>query len=68
MSEQDKINLSDKITEGIRKAQRDMFERKAKLGESVVIADENGQPTDVPAAQVVGMHHGASSRNESETV
>lgn len=49
MSEQDKINISDKITEGIRKAQQALFEHKAKLGESVVIADENGQPLTVKA-------------------
>ena len=50
MSEQDKINLSDKITEGISKAQKALFERKAKLGESIVIADENGKPIIVKAA------------------
>lgn len=66
MSEQDKINFSDKITEGIRKAQKAMFERKAKLGENVVIADENGQPIIVPASQIVGMHPGASATNETE--
>lgn len=49
MSDQDKINLSDRITEGIRKAQRELFERKAKLGESIVIADENGQPVIIKA-------------------
>lgn len=49
MSDQDKINLSDKITEGIRNAQRKLFERKAKLGESIVIADENGKPIIVKA-------------------
>lgn len=49
MSDQDKINLSDSITEGIRKAQRELFERKAKLGESIVIADDNGQPVIVKA-------------------
>lgn len=49
MSDQDKINLSDRITEGIRKAQRELFERKAKLGESIVIADANGQPVIVKA-------------------
>lgn len=49
MSDQDKINLSDRITEGIRKAQRELFERKAKLGESIVIADDNGQPIIVKA-------------------
>ncbi len=49
MSDQDKINLSDRITEGIRKAQRELFERKAKLGESIVIADDNGLPVIVKA-------------------
>lgn len=49
MSDQDKINLSDRITEGIRKAQRELFERKAKLGENIVIADDNGQPVIVKA-------------------
>lgn len=49
MSDQDKINLSDRITEGIRKAQRELFKRKAKLGESIVIADDNGQPVIVKA-------------------
>lgn len=49
MSDQDKINLSDRITEGIRKAQRELFERKAKLGESIVIADDNGQPVIIKA-------------------
>lgn len=51
MSDQDKINLSDKITEGIRKAQQELFERKAKLGESIVIADENGKPIIVKAEE-----------------
>ena len=49
MSEQDKINLSDRITEGIIKAQKALFDRKAKLGESIVIADENGQPITIKA-------------------
>lgn len=56
MSEQDKINLSDMITEGIREAQRKLYERKAKLGESVVIADENGQPIIVPASEIITRH------------
>ncbi len=49
MSDQDKINLADKITEGILNAQKALFERKAKLGESIVIADENGQPITIKA-------------------
>lgn len=53
MSEQNKINLSDRITEGIRKAQKNLFERKAKLGEYVVIADENGKPVTVKAEDLL---------------
>lgn len=53
MSEQDKIILSDKITEGIRKAQRRMFERKAKLGESVVVADAKGMPETITAEEAL---------------
>ena len=44
MSEEERIALSDKITAGIRQAQRALFERKAKLGEPVVVADEHGLP------------------------
>lgn len=53
MSEQDKIALSDRITEGIRKAQRKLYERKAKLGESVVVAGEDGQPIEIPAEEAL---------------
>lgn len=50
MSDQDKIKFSDEITAGIRKAQRSLFERKAKLGEDVVLADANGCPVIIPAS------------------
>ena len=53
MSEQDKITLSDKITEGIHKAQKELFERKAKLGETVVVADVNGQPITITAEEAL---------------
>ena len=44
MSEQEGIELYERIRENIRQAQRKLFERKAKLGENIVIADENGRP------------------------
>lgn len=53
MSEQEKIKLSDKITEGIRKAQKALFERKAKLGEPVVVADADGQPLTITAEEAL---------------
>lgn len=49
MSEQEEINLFKRIRENIQQAQRELFERKAKLGESIVIADDNGQPVIVKA-------------------
>lgn len=53
MSENEKIELSKKILAGIRKAQLKLFERKAKLGESVVIGDENGLPQSVSASEIL---------------
>ncbi len=49
MSEQEEIKLFERIRENIQQAQKKLFERKAKLGESVVITDENGQPVTIPA-------------------
>lgn len=53
MSEEEKIIFSDKITEGIRRAQRELYQRKARLGETVVIADSEGQPITVPAEEAL---------------
>lgn len=49
MSEQEEINLFKRIRENIQQAQRELFERKAKLGENIVIADDNGQPVIIKA-------------------
>lgn len=49
MSEQEEIKLFKRIRENIQQAQRELFERKAKLGESIVIADDNGRPIIVKA-------------------
>lgn len=49
MSEQEEIKLFERIRENIQQTQRKLFERKARLGESIVIADENGKPIIVKA-------------------
>ena len=49
MSEQEEIKLFERIRKNIQQAQRGLFERKAKLGESIVIADDNGQPVIIKA-------------------
>lgn len=49
MSEQEEIKLFSRISEGIQTAQRRLFERKAKLGEPVIVADADGQPVRISA-------------------
>lgn len=53
MSEQEEIKLFECIRENIQQAQKKLFERKAKLGETVVIADENGKPVTVKAEDLL---------------
>lgn len=52
MSEQDKI-ICNNILRGIEKAQREMLERKAKLGEQVVYADADGKPYTISAQEAL---------------
>lgn len=53
MSEEERVIKSKRLLEGIRKAQLRMFERKAKLGESVVLADRNGKPYVISAEEAL---------------
>ena len=52
MSEEEKEHAA-KIVEGIREAQRRLFERMAKLGEKVVVGDEEDRPQLVDAKEVL---------------
>jgi len=49
MSEQDKIDLYKRLSEAMKRSTKAMLERKAKLGENVVIADANGKPISISA-------------------
>ena len=53
MSEEEKIDLADRIFEGIKESQRRLFERKAKLGETVVVADAEGMPIIISAEEAL---------------
>lgn len=57
MSEQEEIKLFERIRENIQQTQRKLFERKAKLGESIVVADENGKPIIVKAEDFLKRQH-----------
>lgn len=56
MSEEEKIELFERIGQGIRKAQRQMVERKAALGQNIIIADGEGQPIEIPAKEALGLY------------
>lgn len=43
----------DKVGHYILLAQKRLFERKAKLGEPVVVADPEGEPKVIPAAEAL---------------
>lgn len=66
MSEQEELKLSERICEGIRKAQRVMIERKAKLGEPVVVADSKGQPLQISAKKALEIYCAESGRENGK--
>lgn len=53
MSEQEEIKLFERIRAGIAAAQHKMLLRKAKLGETVIIADSKGMPVEIPATEAL---------------
>lgn len=53
MSEQEIKTMRDKINEGLRQSYEALLRRKAALGQDMVIADANGQPLVVPAAELL---------------
>ncbi len=56
MSEKEEIKLFERIRENIARAQIAMLERKAKLGETVVIADANGKPIVISAEEALHIY------------
>lgn len=62
MSEQEEINLYRRIRESISNAQMRMLNKKMKLGETVVIADNNGMPIEISAKEAIDIF--ARNRNK----
>ncbi|MBD5296503.1 MAG: hypothetical protein HDS21_00250 [Bacteroides sp.] len=61
MSEQEKIDLKDKITKGLKQSYDNLLRRKAALGQDMVFADENGQPRIVPAREALAEYEKTST-------
>lgn len=53
MSEQEKIELFARLRAGLKKATLRMLERKAKLGEPVIVADKHGNPVSISAKEAL---------------
>lgn len=53
MSEQEKIDLREKICNGLQQSFENLLRRKAALGQDMVFADEHGQPRIVPAKEAL---------------
>ena len=53
MSEQEKLDLKEKITQGLKQSYENLLRRKAALGQDMVIADANGHPLIVPAKELL---------------
>lgn len=53
MSEQEFTELSEKIDKGLQTGYENLLRSKAALGLDVIIADENGMPISVPAAELL---------------
>ncbi len=68
MSEQEEIKLFSKISEGIQTAQRRLFERKAKFGEPVIVADADGQPVRISAEDAMRRLDRAAAEPETKTI
>lgn len=50
MSEKDFKRLDEQIDYGLKIAEREMLEEKARRGENVIISDSHGQIHSVPAS------------------
>lgn len=60
MSEQEKKDLREKINKGLRQGYENLLRHKASLGLDMVIADENGDPIAVPAAEILAQQCGVT--------
>lgn len=56
MSEQEKVALYSRLSEAMRRSTLRMLERKAKLGEKVVIADADGRPIEILASDALKLY------------
>lgn len=57
MSEQEILNLYSRLNDAMKQGTIKMLERKAKLGEMVIIADSKGRPIEISAADALKLYN-----------
>lgn len=57
MSEQETIKLYERLSKAMHRSTKSLFERKAKLGETVVIADDEGKPIEISAEEALRIYN-----------
>lgn len=60
--------LFSRISEGIQTAQRRLYDRKAKLGEPVIVADADGQPIRISAEDAMRRLDRTAAEHETKTI
>jgi hypothetical protein len=51
MSEQERLELREKLEEGLKKSYESMLRKKARLNEKLIISDGAGNPIEVSAKE-----------------
>ena len=64
MSEEEKVIFFARLRECLQRTQRALYERKAKLGENVVIGGPDGKGLVIPASEALERVWGSKSGNE----
>ena len=60
MSEKEKIEFREKLNKALKESFFKMIDLKKKLGQTVIIADENGMPIEVSAEEAERIAHAQS--------
>ncbi|MDE6264524.1 MAG: hypothetical protein K2M11_05190 [Paramuribaculum sp.] len=58
MSEEERLELRNRLNEGLKESFRKMLELKKKLGQSLVICDKDGNPITITAEEAERLAYG----------
>jgi hypothetical protein len=56
MSEQERLELRERLNEGLKESFESMLRKKAQLNKAVIISDGAGNPVEVPANELLAKY------------